>query len=309
MLLGLQSLLTSSADILWVRAALASVVSTCVIELPAPSRRQFPITIRSFKFDTSAMSKATFDHTDKGSGKWLCTMIQGDEYGFLADAAAVDTQSRTVGYIRGSGDVFVDVGANVGWWAVVMAKIYAAIGMRVIAVEPNRGTYRYLLWNIRENDVSNSVVAMNAGVVSTNPDEPKFLWMERCTPHEDSLSPCYSLAGRLRDKGALQHVLSDIVATISLPALLRRFNVSSVSALKVDCEGCEWPLLGGDSRGDSGWAAMSAYVRHVVGELHDFGSGGDVVAGNITMCGFIGARELQRFLRDSKLMERCWIPD
>lgn len=302
-------LAASHEQLNWERdMAPASVLSTCTVQLPAPSTRKVSITIRSFKSDTFALLGAVYNHTDASAGEWVCKLLQKDEYGFLAGAGALDRWQGDKGHIFKHGETYVDIGANVGWWAVLMAKIYEPIGLRVVAVEPNRGAHRYLLWNLRVNGVASRVIAVHAGLVGVQPGAPRALWMERCTPL-GNYSACFSWSSRLRGRGQLQHGLSDLVPTVSFPTLLRRLNISSVAVLKVDCEGCEWPLFGGGVRGDAGWLAMRPLVRHVVGEAHDFDSHEPVPgASHPATCLFWGSDDLERVLRNRSLVRHCQGP-
>ncbi len=60
-----------------------------------------------------------------------------------------------------SGDLFVDVGANVGAYTVLASGVADA---RTVAFEPNPGTFRYLAENVRMNDLAESVTMYNAAV-------------------------------------------------------------------------------------------------------------------------------------------------
>ena len=52
------------------------------------------------------------------------------------------------------GDVFVDVGANIGLYTLIAAHIVGASG-RVYAFEPGSETYRRLLSNVQLNQMTN----------------------------------------------------------------------------------------------------------------------------------------------------------
>ncbi len=53
-----------------------------------------------------------------------------------------------------SGDVFYDIGANVGLYSILVAKAVGAAG-QVIACEPNEGSYQHLRDNLKLNGISN----------------------------------------------------------------------------------------------------------------------------------------------------------
>jgi len=56
------------------------------------------------------------------------------------------------------GDLFADVGANVGAFTLLASGV---AGARTVAFEPSPPTFRYLLANVRLNDLSDRVIAHN----------------------------------------------------------------------------------------------------------------------------------------------------
>jgi FkbM family methyltransferase len=54
------------------------------------------------------------------------------------------------------GDVFVDVGANIGYFTLLAARLVGSSG-RVHALEPSEGTYAKLVANLELNDLANVV--------------------------------------------------------------------------------------------------------------------------------------------------------
>ena len=62
-------------------------------------------------------------------------------------------------------DVFVDVGANIGSYTVLAAKV---VGSKSIAIEPVPVTFSHLLDNINLNRIYEHVVALNIGLASSN---------------------------------------------------------------------------------------------------------------------------------------------
>ncbi|WP_207426487.1 FkbM family methyltransferase [Pedobacter sp. SYSU D00535] len=59
------------------------------------------------------------------------------------------------------GDLFVDVGANIGSYTVLAG---AHVGARVVAIEPISATFEQLMQNIRLNNVQDSTTALNIGI-------------------------------------------------------------------------------------------------------------------------------------------------
>ena len=63
------------------------------------------------------------------------------------------------------GDVFIDVGAHIGIYTVMMAKRVGKSGL-VIAVEPSLSNFRVLCLNLMLNKVSNVVIPIRAAAYS-----------------------------------------------------------------------------------------------------------------------------------------------
>lgn len=58
-------------------------------------------------------------------------------------------------------DVFVDVGANVGSYTVLVGGV---VGARCLSIEPIPATFEYLIDNIYLNQINENVIALNIGV-------------------------------------------------------------------------------------------------------------------------------------------------
>lgn len=121
-------------------------------------------------------------------------------------------------------DLFVDVGANAGSYSVLAC---AAIGASGVAFEPVPDTYRRLLANLRLNELSKKVVAMNMGVGAA--------------------------AGHMfftRNLDTTNHVVSvdeHSAETISVEVITLDVALKgrSPSMLKIDVEGYEAPVMQG----------------------------------------------------------------
>jgi FkbM family methyltransferase len=124
------------------------------------------------------------------------------------------------------GDVFVDVGANIGYYSVMAGKIVGENG-RVISVEPIPGTARVLNFNLRLNRLKN-VKAIQKAAWSSN----EIISMR--IP-----KGFFGQASIYEPKGATDLVM---VEGVPLDEILR---ASKVDFLKIDAEGSEYPILTG----------------------------------------------------------------
>ncbi len=151
----------------------------------------------------------------------------------------------------------VDLGANIG-----MASVYFALrhpNARIIAVEPEEANFRLLQRNTR---ACPNVAAMQAAI-----------WPTDTTLHLRTTD----LAGNaLGDWGyqteAAASVAQGDVAAISMPSLMRRYDINTIDLLKIDIEGAELDLFDGDTE------SWLPFTRCIIIETHErFRAGSDRV--------------------------------
>lgn len=121
------------------------------------------------------------------------------------------------------GDLFVDVGANVGSYTVLAAK---ACGAHAVAIEPIPSTFRHLLDNIHLNAVGDKVETFNIGLSDA---EGWLLFTAGSDATNHVLSP---------EEGEAETVC---VAVKRLDDLLER----PPSIIKIDVEGFETKVIYG----------------------------------------------------------------
>jgi FkbM family methyltransferase len=127
------------------------------------------------------------------------------------------------------GGVFVDVGANVGTYAMVLAR-HVGTGGKVIAIEPHPVTHARLAFNRSASGFSQvSLVAAAAG-----PSDGELL----IETDGDNLGASHIVSGE-RAGNAIR------VPSLRLRRILDDSGVSRVDALKIDVEGFEDRVLTG----------------------------------------------------------------
>lgn len=128
-------------------------------------------------------------------------------------------------------DVFVDVGANLGYFSVLAGKRLDA--GRVLAIEPSPRTLRTLRANIALNSLQNVEAVQH------------LLWRERGREMTLRVVDPYNLgANSLLGSGAVEAVLR----TETLDSLIDQFAPSHVDMVKIDVEGAELDVLLGGTR-------------------------------------------------------------
>eukprot|EP00741_Cyanophora_paradoxa_P001730 tig00000498_g1677.t1 len=157
------------------------------------------------------------------------------------------------------GDVIVDVGANIGIFAMAAGLLYPHA--TVVALEPVAETFGLLCRNVRESGLGN-VRVLNVGLTADRRDV-ELSFVESRTIHASHAWRQFFLeAGsgrevhRARMVRAKTCTLTDVLLSY-LPA------EASVALIKMDCEGCEHEALD-----EPGAASLLHRVRSLRGELH-----------------------------------------
>jgi FkbM family methyltransferase len=144
--------------------------------------------------------------------------------------------------------MIVDLGANIGFASLYLAKAYPSA--RVVSVEPNRENFGLLQTNLKDLIRRGRCIPLQAGVWSVHKPlavDPKW---------QDGAYNAY----RLQDGTQGQHA-ADSVQGITMEEILAAAKSQQVDLLKVDIEGAEVELF----RGDLGWLKR---VRAIAIEFH-----------------------------------------
>lgn len=129
------------------------------------------------------------------------------------------------------GDVFVDVGANVGYYSVLASPLVGATG-RVVAIEASPAFHGQLLGNARMNRCAN-IRAVNVAV-SDHPERMTFVLASSRNMGANSAVPYDGLAESTFEADALP-----------LPEILTEEEVTRARVIKVDVEGAEGAVIRG----------------------------------------------------------------
>lgn len=139
------------------------------------------------------------------------------------------------------GGVAVDIGANVGWHTLLMARLVAAEG-RVLAIEANPSVCEQLARNIRINRFDHVKVIPSA-VAETEKTLQFF------APHADD--PQSGTGYVVSDADRRTQLLS--LAARPLDTIAAEAQLTRLDFIKIDVEGYEWPVLQGGERTIANW--------------------------------------------------------
>jgi FkbM family methyltransferase len=185
----------------------------------------------------------------------LDVQYQGASFRFYHQASATergalfnpDYNLEELEFLRArtpEGGVFVDIGANVGTYAMVVARHVGASG-KVIAIEPHPVTHARLAFNrAASNFAQVTLVAAAAG-----PSDGELM----IETDGDNLGASHIVSGEVSNKAIK-------VPSLRLQRILDEAGVPYVDALKIDVEGYEDRVLTGFFR----QAPSSLWPRAVV---------------------------------------------
>jgi FkbM family methyltransferase len=145
------------------------------------------------------------------------------------------------------GDVVLDVGANIGLFALHLATL--ASDVRVHCFEPNPRVHALLRRNLEANGLARRVTPHALAVFDHN--GPVVLRRAARSGHRSLIGTTLVSAG------------GDEVEAVDLAEALRRSGAERVALLKVDVEGAEIEIVEGAT------AAVWARIDRVVLEFHD----------------------------------------
>jgi FkbM family methyltransferase len=132
------------------------------------------------------------------------------------------------------GDIVIDVGANVGYYTLLAAKLVGATG-KVFAIEASPSIFKTLEKNVRANALQN-VVTINNAITDTAREVTVY-------KHED-----WNLGGTtiMSTVAARRPTASEsIVPGLPLPHVLNSDVICNARLIKIDVEGAEWNVVCG----------------------------------------------------------------
>lgn len=134
---------------------------------------------------------------------------------------------RDYGIIK-KGSTVIDIGANIGIFSLFAAYMGAE---KVFAFEPNKAAYKYLLQNVRENNLEKVIVPINMAVTGNDNAAVKIPL---------AYSPQNKTQSCIDEELCSEY---EIINTISLKGILERYSINHVDMLKLDCEGAEYEII------------------------------------------------------------------
>lgn len=167
-------------------------------------------------------------------------------------------------HVMTAADLFVDVGANVGVYTILACAVRGASG---ICFEPIPGTYGRLLENLRLNELTERVEALNLGVADT---EGELLF----TSDENTMNHVVTEGAARANTVSVRVWPLDVILQDRRPAVL-----------KIDVEGFETRVLAG-AAATLRHTSLHSVIMELNGSGARYGFDEDKILETMASCGF-----------------------
>jgi FkbM family methyltransferase len=152
------------------------------------------------------------------------------------------------GVIFEPNDIVIDIGANIGMFSILFAKLHPYI--TIYAIEPVAETYIKLYQNIKLNNLTN-IIPINTAISGGEK-------IKRIIYQSDGLGGASSYVKDMHD---LSKKTTIYTGCITLDELIVELNIKSCKMLKIDCEGAEYDILYNSK--------LLERINYLVGEFHE----------------------------------------
>lgn len=152
-----------------------------------------------------------------------------------------------------SGNVILDVGANIGYYSIMLANIVGSNG-KIYALEPEPTNYQTLEKNITLNKLENIIEPYQMGASDTN--LPKFLYRSKYSNMHSFILPENDIIDIKNPKSQIEIKMTNLSDFIS--------NKEPIDMLRMDIEGYEVEVLLGlqDAIKNNTWTGKILFECH-----------------------------------------------
>ncbi len=142
-------------------------------------------------------------------------------------------EAKILKKILNSGDVFVDIGANIGWYTVLVGNIVGSEG-KVIAFEPGSNIFAHLNRNVEINNFNN-VVTENLAISDSNGE----IVLSGVNGKNGGGASIVRNSENYPDKS------KETVKMVTFDNYIENHTIDHIKLLKIDVEGAEMLVLKG----------------------------------------------------------------
>ncbi len=167
--------------------------------------------------------------------------------------------TRFLASVLRQGDSFIDIGAHIGYFSCVAAKLVGNHG-KIFCFEPENSNYQHLLQHISLNNLQN-VRPFRMAVGDRN--KSVSLYVNR---DNDGGHALWDVRSHFFNVETRNHLKTDRVPQATLETALSQTSPNSLKAIKIDTEGSEYNVI----RGGLGFLRKHD-VPYVLCEVNRFG--------------------------------------
>ena len=153
---------------------------------------------------------------------------KGDNLGLSVNPIYGESDTKIVKKLIKNGDVVLDIGANIGYYTLIFAKLVGNSG-KVFAFEPEPENFKILQKNIKINEYANVFLEQKA--VSNNNEKLTLYISDKAGRHS-----IYKLK---------KYVKSIDIESVTIDNYLKKNNIEKINFVKIDVEGAELNVLQG----------------------------------------------------------------
>jgi len=167
----------------------------------------------------------------------------------VAQGVYEERETRILTHIVEQSRTTLDIGANVGYYAVVLGL---ALGKKssLVAIEPLERASDQLTANLKLNHLEGKVTSIQVALSDSDG------FAELHVPERSGSS-----ATSLRSLHPSESELRVSVETRSLDSLVKEKAITNIDLIKIDVEGAEWLVLQG------GWGVVTSYRPVIFAEM------------------------------------------
>ena len=169
-----------------------------------------------------------------------------------------------------SGNIVVDIGANIGFFTLIMANNVKKEG-KVFSFEPELENYKLLEKNVKENNLEN-IILENKAVGNKNGNTEMYLASQENNIYSQSMHRIFS------SKIVSQNSTPITIKIIKLDDFFEKLDlIKKIDLIKIDVEGAEFDVLKGMNKILDSNKDLKIIMEFSLENLQDFGSKPDEV--------------------------------
>jgi FkbM family methyltransferase len=168
------------------------------------------------------------------------------------------SMTRQIKQLLGKKDVFIDLGANEGFFSIVAGQLVGRDGF-VIAIEPQQRLWEIIIKNVEINNLSN-VMLLPYGIGSSE-GEAEMHFYPSLNSGASSLAKSFNFKVSLRKfRKAIYHTSKISIKT--LDDIISQ-SINTIKLIKIDIEGFEFEALKGAQK-----LLSRGHIENLLIEIH-----------------------------------------